>query len=181
MIGLMRRLRLLRRDQQGASALEFALLAPMFLIGFFGLVETGQVILAGRRTQHAASVLSDLIAQKTTVVSGDISDSFAAGAQMVMPMPTTNLKMKVTSVTQQSNGTATVDWSKGSGLATDTVGATYTAPAGMLSNTGDSVVVSTATYTLQQGTNYVLTNNFSFKRVSYSKPRASTQVTCSNC
>ena len=178
---MMRRLRSLRRDQHGASALEFALIAPMFIIGFFGLVETGQVILAGRRTSHAANVLGDLIAQKTSVASADFTDCFAAGGQMIIPMSSTNLQMKVTSVTQQSNGKATVDWSQASGMSADTKGATYTPPAGMLTNTGDSVIVATANYTLLQATSYVLANNFAFNRVSYAKPRSGTQVTCPTC
>ena len=178
----MRRVRALRRDQDGASALEFALLAPMFLIAFFGLVETGQLILAARRTGHAADVLGDLIAQKSSVVSSDFTDSFAAGSQMIMPMPTTKLKMKVTSVTLQSNGTATVDWSQVSGgYIADTKGATYNPPAGMLVNTGDSVIVSSANYTLLQATSYVLSNNKGITRVSYAKPRNGSQVTCSSC
>ena len=178
MIAALRRLRSLRRDQHGASALEFALIAPLFILGFFGLVETGQVILAGRRTEHAAAVLGDLIAQKASVDSAAVSDSFAAGAQMMIPMPTAKLKMKVTSVTQQSNGAATVDWSQVQGLTADTKGATYAMPAGMLTNTGDSVIIATSSYSLLQVTNYVLANNITFKLVSYSKPRASTQVAC---
>lgn len=181
MIGAMRRLRSLRRDQHGASALEFALIAPMFIIGFFGLVETGQVILAGRRTSHAANVLGDLIAQKTSVVTADVTDSFAAGAQMIIPMSSTNLKMKVSSVTRQSNGTATVDWSLGSGMSADAKGAAYAAPTGMLTNTGDSVIVATATYTLLQASSYVLANGVAFRRVSYAKPRSGSQVTCTSC
>ena len=178
---MMRRLRSLRRDQHGASALEFAMIAPMFIIGFFGLVETGQVILAGRRTSHAANVLGDLVAQKASVVPADLTDSFAAGAQMIVPMASANLKMKVTSVTRQSNGAATVDWSQGFGLSADTKGATYAAPANMLTNTGDSVIVATANYTLLQATNYVLLNNIAFNRVSYARPRSGSQVTCSGC
>ena len=178
----MRRLRALRRDQDGNSALEFALLAPMFMIAFFGLVETGQVILAARRTTHAADVLGDLIAQKSSVVTADFTDSFAAGSQVIMPMSPTNLKMKVTSVTMQSNGTATVDWSQvQGGYVADTKGATFNAPAGMLVNTGDSVIVSTANYVLLQATARVLGNNASFTRVSYAKPRNGSQVTCSTC
>ena len=181
MTGLMRRVRSLRRDQHGASALEFALLAPMFIIGFFGLVETGQVILAGRRTGHAASVLGDLIAQKQSVTPSDVTDSFAAGAQMIIPMSSSNLKMKVTSVTLQSSGKTTVDWSQGQGIAADTKGATYAPPAGMLTNTGDSVIIATATYTLLQASNFVLANNVAYKRVSYAKPRSGSQVACPNC
>ena len=178
----MRRLRSLRRDQAGASALEFALIAPMFIICFFGLVETGQVILAGRRTGHAANVLGDLIAQQPSVSSSDVADSFAAGAQMITPLATSKLKMKVTSVTLQSNGKATVDWSRPyNGMTADTAGAVYPAPTGMLTNTGDSLVVATATYTLLQASNFVLANNVAYKRVAYAKPRSGSQVACDNC
>ena len=166
-----------RSDAQGTSALEFALLAPMMLVVFFGLVETGQAVLAGRRTGHAASTVGDLVAQKSAVSSSDTTDSFAAGAQMMAPLPTASLKMKVTSVTLQSNGAATVDWSDASGLAADTKGAPYAAPAGMLTSTGDSVIVSTATYTLTQVSSFVLRNGVTYSRVTYSKPRDGTQVT----
>ena len=57
----------------------------------------------------------------------------------------------------------------------------YTPPAGMLTNTGDSMIVATANYTLVQASNYVITHNLSFTRVSYAKPRDGSQVTCSTC
>ena len=145
-----------RHEEGGASALEFALVAPMMIILFFGLVETGQAVLAGRRTSHAASTVGDLVAQKATVSGADTTDSFAAGVQMMAPLPTSTLAMRVTSVTLQSNGNATVDWSDVKGLTPDTKGAVYAVPSGMLTATGDSVIVSTATYTLNQASNFVL-------------------------
>lgn len=170
------RLRTWRRHEGGASALEFALIAPMMIVVFFGLVETGQAVLAGRRTGHAASTVGDLVAQKAIVSNTDTADSFAAGAQMMAPLPTSTLAMRVTSVTLQSNGNATVDWSDVKGLTPDTKGATYAVPTGMLTATGDSVVVSTATYTLNQASNFVLGNGISYSRVTYSKPRNGSQV-----
>lgn len=165
-----------RADERGTSALEFALLAPMMLVVFFGMVETGQAVLAGRRTSHAASTVSDLVAQQQSVSTAAVQDDFAAGVQMMAPLPTGSLKMRVTSVTQQSNGSATVDWSQSGGLAADTKGATYTPPAGMLTNTGDSLIVATATYTLVQASRYVLRSDINYTRVTYSKPRNGAQV-----
>lgn len=177
-----RKLGALRRDERGVSALEFALVAPMFILIFFGLIETGQVLTAARRTGHAANVLSDLIAQKGTVVVADVTDSFAAGVQMVAPMSVAGLKMKVTSVTMQSNGKATVDWSRSyNGLTADTKGAVAAVPANLVTATGESVVVATATYSLAQVSKYVLVGPFTFNRVSYAKPRSGTQVTCPTC
>ena len=177
----LRRLRTLRRDARGTSALEFAIITPMMIILFCGLVETGQVVLAARRTSHAASTLSDLVAQQPSVSTSSLADCFSAGSQMLTPFDQTKLTMKVTSVTLQSNGKSTVDWSQASGMTADTRGAVYTPPASMLTNTGDSVIVATAIYTLVQASSDVLANNVGFTRVSYAKPRNGSQVTCSNC
>lgn len=173
----MRRWRDLAGDTRGTSALEFALIAPMMLLAFFGVVETGQVVMASRRVAHAADTLSDLVARVSIVSSSDTSNCFAAGVQLLSPLATSSLKMKVTSVTQQSNGTATVDWSDAyNGMPPDTKGAAYAAPAGVLSNTGDSFIVSKVTYTLVQPTSYVLPNGLNYTRTSYSKPRNGSQV-----
>ncbi len=183
MRGLRLRLRSLRGDVRGTSAIEFAILAPLMILVFFGLVEVGQVVLASRRTAHAASTISDLVAQQSSVSTSATTDDFAAAQQVMTPMSPTSLQMKVTSVTLQSNGTVTVDWSDvppGGGLAADIKGATYPAPAGMLTNTGDSMIVGTAIYTLTQASSFVLANGISFKRVSYAKPRAGGQVTHSS-
>lgn len=176
-MSLLSRVRALRSAEGGASALEFALIAPMFIITFFGLVEVGQAMIAGRRTSHAASTVGDLVAQQATVSTAGMSDNFAAGVQMMAPLPTSSLKMRVTSVTQQSNGKATVDWSEPYGMAADTKGAVYSVPAGMLTATGDSVVISTATYTLTQASAYVIGNGINYVRVTYAKPRNGSQVT----
>ena len=176
MIRPLRRTRGWSADARGSAALEFALIAPMMIAIFFGLVEVGQAVLAGRRTSHAASTVGDLIAQKQTVSGTDTADCFAAGVQMMAPLPTASLKMKVTSVTQQSNGKYTVDWSDTAGLPADTVGAVYAVPAGLLSSTGDSVIVTSAKYVLTQASNFVIPNGINYSRVTYSKPRDGTKV-----
>lgn len=175
------RLRRLAGDERGASALEFALVMPMMFAVFFGLVETGNAVMACRRVGHSAASLSDLVAQQSTTSTSALTDVFAAGGQMMAPLDTTSLKMKLTSVTRGSDGKITVDWSRGSGLTADSKGAVYPMPANMLTNTGDSAIIGTAQYTLVQATKYVLTNDLNYSSVSYAKPRNGSQVTCSNC
>lgn len=170
------RLRRLRRDERGASALEFALIAPVMILLFMGTVEAGQVVVAGRRTGHAASALADLVSQGGTapgqVSDADMSDSFAAAVAMMRPMSGTPLKMKATSVTYDANRLPKVDWSDGYGLTADTAGATFSGlPAGLLVDPGDTVVVVKAQYTLIQASKVVIKTDIGYTRSAYLKPR----------
>ena len=173
MIGarLLSRLRAARRDQRGAAALEFALVAPVMLVMFVGLVEVGQVIVAGRRTGHVASALADLVGQNTTMDDIRMTDIFAAGTQMIKPMSSTNLKTKVTQVSLRSDGTIKVDWSKAQGLTAETKNAIYPLPANLVVNTGEAAIIGTAQYTLVQISHQVILNDINYTRVAYVKPR----------
>ncbi len=174
-------LRRLRHDQAGASALEFALLAPVLIGCFCGLVETGQVLVGDRRTSHACNALGDLVGQKGSVTTADLKDSFDAARAVMRPLDSGPLKLKVTSVTMGVDLKPRVDWSRGDGLGADTKGAVYTdAPAGLLTSAGDTVIVGKAHYTLVQASQVVITTDFGFDKVAYVHPRNG-QVACSTC
>lgn len=162
----------LRRDRRGASAIEFAIIAPVMIACWFGLVETGAAITAGRRTNHAAAALADLVAQKSQMSAADVDDSFQAATQMMNPMDTAPLKLKVTSVTRDASGRNLVDWSEGKGLTKDTPGAVVSdIPAGVLVDPGDSVVVGRAEYAFKPASAQVVAVGLTYKDVSYMKPR----------
>ena len=166
-------LRRLRRDQRGASALEFAILAPVLIGCWFGLVEVGEAISAGRKAAHAASSLADLVSQKNTIKNADMNDCFEAANQLMSPFATTPLKLKVTSVTRDGTGKNLVDWSDAVGMGADTAGAVVTdIPSGLLVAQGDSVVVSRSEYTLSPTSQKVITDLLTYKDAAYAKPRA---------
>ena len=174
-------LRRLRADTGGASALEFAIIAPALILCFLGLVETGQVLVAGRRTDHAAAALADLLAQRSSVATSDIDDSFAAAGAIMRPMDSTALKLKVTSITVGADKKPRADWSRGKNLVPDTVNAVYAgAPAGLLVDPGDTVVVGQAQFTLVQASSFVIANNFGVTKTSWVHPRNG-KVVCTNC
>ena len=171
------RLRGFLRDRRGASALEFALIAPMMIVVFMGLVETSNVVIAGRRSQHAANALGDLVAQESKITNSDMADTFSAAQAMIAPLSTTSLKMKITCVALDSKGKTIVQWSDPQGLPADVEGATYTGlPAGLLSTTGDSACIATAKYTLVQISKQVIGSDIAYTRVSYAKPRYNTVI-----
>lgn len=170
-------LRRLRRDQRGMAAVEFALIAPVMILLYYGLAEMSLGMMAERRAAHAASIVGDLVAQSGTMNATQMADIFAVGDALVKPFPSTPLKTRVTSVTADASGVARVDWSQGHGLsplgATSAVGGF---PGGLLAP-GDSVIMADVQYTFDSPIHKTLPTALTFNETFYLKPRSSTQVT----
>ena len=66
---LMRRL---ARDETGVSAVEFALIAPVMILFYAGMVDLCQGYMAVRRTSHVAASVADLTAQSRDITKADI-------------------------------------------------------------------------------------------------------------
>jgi len=168
------------RDQRGVSAVEFALLAPVLIMFYFGSAEFAQGFMAQRRMSHATAQVADITSQDGVVVVDDLDDTFAIASLIMTPYPTTPLKMRVSGVTRGTNGVAKVDWSRGSGMVALGQGATVTVPAGMIAN-GESIIMSEATYDYVSPLRYLLPNVMTFRRTFYLRPRLVDKITCSNC
>lgn len=176
----MRRLRFFGRDTRGVAAVEFAILAPLMLILYFGLVEFCQGYMAQKRTGHVASMVADLVSQSDTVTTSQLTDMFAIGDLIMKPFSATSLQQRVSSVTRISSTTYRVDWSRTKGM-TGALSATQTGiPSDMLAN-GESVIVGEAYYTYDSPFKAFLPNALRFERKSYLRPRNVESISCSNC
>ncbi|MGH6977695.1 MAG: TadE/TadG family type IV pilus assembly protein, partial [Brevundimonas sp.] len=78
-------LRRFRRDQKGLSAVEFALLAPVMILLYFGMVELCQAYMAQKRMSHVASMVADLTARAEVVNQSGLNDTFNIGGQIMQP------------------------------------------------------------------------------------------------
>jgi len=116
-----------RRDRRGASAIEFALLAPLMLTLYIGCVEISEGVAADRKVTLTAGALANLASQVTTISSTDKDNILQASIAIMSPFDGT-LSAKVSCLKIAADGTATVAW----GFAT-----AGTAPHA----TGDVVVV----------------------------------------
>ena len=181
------------RDERGVAALEMATTAPVFILMFFGMAELGQGLIASRRVTHACSALGDLVAQASILHNADEQDAFSAASDIMTPMSTASLKLRVTSITgvSQGNGSGNngtncnptgkvkpiVDWSDGNnGWSGYTAGVAVpvTLPAGLICNAGDTIILSEASYNYTSPVGYVLPNGLAFTRSSYLRPRQGT-------
>ena len=153
------RVRRLLNDRSGLAAVEFAMIFPMMVVMFFGVLELSSAIAVDRKATLVARTLSDLTSQMVSVADADLI-SFGEAAKAIMtPYPGSPLISSVTEVYVDSvTGVARVQWSKGLTIgATGTVAIAATAPH----NPGDVVVLPT-TLVAAKGT-YVIWSEVSYK------------------
>ena len=181
------------QDIQGVAALEFALIAPLMILLFVGLAQLSSAIIASRHTSHATSSLGDLVSQCSNASDSDLTNIFAAASDILAPLPVIgNLNQRVSSImVVDGNGTTQSQWSQTCQITSAGVCGASTAlpaysknqavtlPASLVSNQGDSVILSETIYTYNfPGVEAKIMNNlFKFDDVAYFKPRKSTVVT----
>ncbi len=179
-------LRALKRDQRGVSALEFALIAPVMILFYFGLAEATQVMMAERKTIRAASAVGDLLAQSTTLTPSNIDDVFELAEVLMTPYPTTGTTMKicVVSITSNASNVKTVAWSRAKNGATcpakNAPVANADVPADLIA-ANQTLIMSRVTYEYTGPTNQIIKTNPTFVKTFYLRPRRSHSVACSAC
>ena len=109
------RVRGLLNDRSGLAAVEFAMVFPMMVVMYFGVVEFSSAIAVDRKATQVARTLSDLTSQSMSVADADLK-SFGQAAKAIMtPYPGRRRwyprSPRFTSTA--STGVARVQWSKG--------------------------------------------------------------------
>ena len=102
-------LRSFGRDKRGASAIEFALRAPLMIGLYIGCVEISEGIAAYRKVTLTAGALANLTSQVTTISPADKDNIFAAATAIMSPYTgTTSAKLSCLRI--DDTGTAKVKW-----------------------------------------------------------------------
>jgi Flp pilus assembly protein TadG len=173
---MMRRLRRLSGDKRGAVAVEFAFIAPILILMYFGIAEFTDGMIAKRRVSHVASTIADLTSRVAAVSNSDTADIFQVGRTIITPLATTPLRMRLTSITADGSGVSRVDWSDSSNWTTFTVNQTMTVPTGVIS-ANQSVIRADVEYTYTSPVRYLMPNGVVMSQTYYLRPRISTSVT----
>lgn len=168
------------RDKAGASAVEFALIAPVLIVMYCGLAELTQAMMAQRRVSNIASSIGDLVAQNPQLTDARRTDIFTIGAFIMAPFPAAPLRMCLMSVTSDATGKDTVAWrepynnhpdcpAKGTVLASSLVPAAVLPPS-------QSVIVAKTSYAYTSPLAFMLPSAINFSRTYYLRPRKSETV-----
>src|SRR5689334_16998331 len=108
---LSRRFTLFRRDQRGVSAVEFAMLLPLMVTLYLGVVEVSQGVAIHRKVTLTARTVADLGSQVTSINNADMTNMLNAATAVVAPFTANDLKVTVSAVDIDANGNAKVAWS----------------------------------------------------------------------
>jgi Flp pilus assembly protein TadG len=173
-------LRRFANDARGVAAVEFAMIAPLLLLLYFGVVELTQGAMTEQRAAHTASTIADLVAQDQSLTSAQVTDIFSVGATLMYPYPTTTLKMRVSSLTADASGNVTVAWSQADGMTALAKGASVSVPANVISANG-SAIMGESQYTYTSVFGQIMPQPVVFKEVYYLQPRLSPNVACADC
>lgn len=163
------------QDRGGVSAVEFALIAPLLILAYVGLVHVTLALSADRKITSAAGTVADLIAQNDTVDSAIIADAIAAGQAIVQPFSADPLQVRVTSIRSDAGGAVHFVWGDARGTAPRSAGDMPPLPPGVLLPEGGVVVVEVS-YPFETPFSGVKFGNFNFTETAYMRPRRSQYV-----
>jgi Flp pilus assembly protein TadG len=105
----------LSKDCRGMAATEFAMIVPLMLVMFFGLVEFSSGVAVDRKVTLVARTLSDLTSQSISVTDNDLKNFFAASVGILTPYSATPTQSTITELyVDPTTLKAKVQWSMAS-------------------------------------------------------------------
>lgn len=165
-----RGIRGIRYNEDGISAIEFAIIAPVMVLLFFGCVELSLMMRLDRRISTTSSSLGDLTSRLAAVDDGDMTEMFAAARILMQPYDVSTSRMRITSIVDDGDGVTRVAWSDGYNFAPLPEGTTVVVPNGIVSSPG-SVILSEVEYDYTNQFGYIVDFSGTLSDSFYLRPR----------
>jgi Flp pilus assembly protein TadG len=162
------------RSERGVTMIEFALVFPIMVIMFIGLVEFGEGFSIDRKIENAASTISDLVSQESSVNNAELGDIATVATELLKPYRTAPLTLRITSVVADAQNRTTVAWTypaAGGPLA----GAAFVLPRTALTEANSSIIVAQTSYAFAPALGYFI-GSITLRGNAYFRPRASRTV-----
>lgn len=183
-------IRRFRKAQDGAAAVEFAMLLPILIMLFFGVVETTLALLCRADVSLMAATSADLISQVNTANTADLSNVYAAAGTILYPYysggTTGKPTIRITSVVYDSTSATPTTSGKVAWTCTQAGTGTLTpasrsvndivAFAQPLMTTNGSVLMAEIAYNYASPTTQVITGAINMTNNFYTKPRRIAQI-----
>ncbi|MGI9483943.1 MAG: TadE/TadG family type IV pilus assembly protein [Hyphomicrobiales bacterium] len=163
-------LRKFTKRQDAVASVEFAIVAPVMVALFIGMVELGDAMIAKRKITSMTSTVADLVARAKSISDSDITNVFSAATAIVSPFPSANIQMRVTSISIALDGTKTIAWSDGYHMSPLQQGDPAALPPGVGVN-GGSVIKLETNYAHSTYFARFLPASFTFTEEFFAQPR----------
>lgn len=157
-------------NEKGVSAIEFALIAPVMILIYFGSIELSLLTRADRRVTTTASSLGDLTARLVTVTDADMQELYNASVVLMSPYPASAARMRITSVVDNGDGQTRVAWSDSFNMTAYSENALITIPEGLVASPG-SVIVAEVEFDYESTVGFVLDASQTIEDTFYLRPR----------
>jgi Flp pilus assembly protein TadG len=175
-------------ERSGASAVEFAFIAPILLSIYVSSFEITEGYTAASKVLKAAGTVADVVARQASVDKAFLSTMVEAAEATIAPHSTDELELKITGISIDSAGNPSVLWSwDEDGNAPYTKGTSVTVPDDMKIASSFLVhaelsVPHTLLLFLSSGTGLASeTRTITLTRDFYYRQRLSEDIACSDC
>lgn len=102
------------RDVRGIAAVEFAVILPLMLTVFFGMIDVSTGFAVDRKTTMVSQTISDLASRYTTLAETDVTNFFTIADAMMTPYDKVPLKATISQIyIDPSTKSGVVVWSRG--------------------------------------------------------------------
>src|SRR5438093_3291696 len=175
-IELIQRLVSFVRDRRGISAVEFAMLLPLMVTLYLGVVEVSQGVAIDRKVTLTTRTMADLASRVSSINNADMSSLLNASASVIAPYQASPLKIVLSAVNIDANGVAKIAWSDALNATARGVNSTVSLPSALnVANT--QLIWSEVSYIYNPTFGYVLTGNLNLSDQIYMRPRLSDTIT----
>ena len=166
----------IRYNEEGVSAVEFALIAPVLILIYLGAVELSLLMRVDRRVTSTTASLGDLTARLATVTDDDMKEMFAAAEVMMQPYDAKSATMRLSSIVDKGDGKPVVDWSDSYMMTAYAKGASIDLPDGIVSTPG-SIIMAEVVYEHDSKLGGFLKSSRTISDKFYLRPRRVDEIT----
>lgn len=166
-----RNIRGIFRAEDGVSAVEFAMIAPVMILLYFGCIELSFMMTLDRKVTSAASSLGDLAARDDIITDADLADIVQATRMIMQPNDITLARMRLTSIGDQDNdGVMKVTWSDGYNMSAYAEDSNFVVPAD-IAPSGGSVILAEVEYDYESPFGFFFRSKKTLRDEFYLRPR----------
>lgn len=165
----------LRGGERGLALIEFALIFPVMLFLFLGLVEFGEAFSLNRKIENAASTVSDLVSQESKVTCAQLADIATIANEIIKPYRPAPFSLRISSIVADENNNLEVAWTYPTGGGSPS----FDFPAG-LTEPGSSLIVAETAYEFTPTIGYFI-GSITLNGKGYFRPRLTRIVEGSDC